>query len=138
MEKSRFKLPKYSEKNLSPKQIAENLADYFCSISQEFDPICVEKFSPTIKQKLIESKSDLTKPVLEDWYVYNQLKKAKKPKSTIPGDLPVKIVKEFTPELAEPVAKIFNSITQTGEYPRQWVIEYQLAIPKVCPPESEK
>ena len=63
--------------------------------------------------------------------------KSKKPNSLIPGDLPVKLIKEFTPELAKPVAAIYNRITNTGEYPRQWVVEYQLAIPKVHPPMSE-
>ena len=64
--------------------------------------------------------------------------KAKKPKSFFPGDVPVKIVKEFSPELAKPVTMIFNMITNTGEYPRQWVVEHQIAIPKVKPPQSEE
>ena len=49
------------------------------------------------------------------------------------GDLPPKIVKEFAPELAKPVQIIFNSITRTGEYPRQWVREEQIVIPKKYP-----
>ena len=49
----------------------------------------------------------------------------------------MKLVKEFTPEMADPVSCIYNRITETGEYPRQWVVEYQLAIPKVIPPLSE-
>ena len=32
---------------------------------------------------------------------------------------------------------IYNQITQSGSYPRQWVVEYQLAIPKVNPPLTE-
>ena len=32
---------------------------------------------------------------------------------------------------------MFNRITQTAEYPRQWVVEYQLPIPKVHPTSSE-
>ena len=62
---------------------------------------------------------------------------SKKPNSIIPWDLPVKLVREFTPELAKPVTSIYNRITQTGEYPRQWVVEYQVCIPKVSPPLSE-
>ena len=62
---------------------------------------------------------------------------SKKPNSLIPGDLPPKLIKEFTPELAKPVACIYNKITQSGIYPRQWVVEYQLAIPKVHPPLLE-
>ena len=55
----------------------------------------------------------------------------------VPGDLPSKLVKEFTPELATPATCIFNKITESGIYPRQWVVEYQLAIPKCYPPMSE-
>ena len=49
----------------------------------------------------------------------------------------MKIVKEFTPELAKPITRIYNKITQSAEYPRQWVVEYQLAIPKVTPALTE-
>ena len=51
--------------------------------------------------------------------------------------MPVKLVKEFMPELSKPITVIYNKITQSGEYPRQWVTEYQLAIPKVIPPLTE-
>ena len=74
---------------------------------------------------------------MEDWQVYEQLCKSKKPNSISHGDLPIKLVKEFTPELAKPISLIYNRITETAEYPRQWVVEYQLAIPKVYPPLSE-
>ena len=69
--------------------------------------------------------------------MHEKLNKSKKPNLVIPGDLPVKLVKEFTPELSKPIAHIYNRITQTGEYPRQWVIEYQLAIPKTQPTLTE-
>ena len=71
------------------------------------------------------------------YQVYEKLCKSKKPNSIIPVDLPVKLVKEFTPELTAPITRIYNRITETEEYPRQWVVEYQLAIPKVYPPLSE-
>ena len=32
---------------------------------------------------------------------------------------------------------IFNSILKTFEYPRQWVVEHQIPLPKVHPPSSE-
>ena len=87
-------------------------------------------FSPNLQLSLKESESDNTKPVLEDWQVYMKLKGCKKPTSTIPGDLPIKLIKELSPELSKPVAQIFNKITQSGIYPRQWVVEYQIFIPK--------
>ena len=128
----------YAENNLSPAQSAERLADYFCSISQECESLSLDQLPPWVCEKLEKGKSDNTKPFLEDWDVYKRPESAKKPNSSVPGDLPVKVVKEFAPELAKPVAIIFNFITQTGEYPRQWVVEHQLSIPKVNPPQSEE
>ena len=97
----------------------------------------MDKIPPWIKAKLEFGRTDRNKPVLEEWQVYEKLRKSKKPNSLIPGDLPVKLIKEFTPELSKPVAMMYNRITETAEYPRQWVIEYQLALPKVNPPLSE-
>ena len=76
-------------------------------------------------------------PKLEAFDVYQKILKAKKPNSVIVGDVPKKILKLFTPELAEPVSRIFNKITFSAEYPRQWVKESQISIPKVFPPTSE-
>jgi hypothetical protein len=53
------------------------------------------------------------------------------------GDLPTKIVQEFSCELSTPVTTIYNSILRTFEYPRQWVREYQIPLPKCYLPSSE-
>ena len=132
-----FTLPSHAEQNFTPAQAAEALAEYFSSISQEFEPICAEKFSPSLKEKLEVGKNDSSKPILEEWQGYEKLRKSKKPNSLVPGDLPVKLIKEFLPELSIPITRIYNKITQTAQYPRQWVVEYQLAIPKVSPPQTE-
>ena len=133
---SGFSLPSFDAKNLSPIQSAEKLADYFSCISQEFNPINVSLFSPKVK-KLLKSAKSQPKPVLEPFEVYSRILKSKKPTSGVPGDLPVKLVKEFAVELSLPVSKIFNRITSSAEYPKQWIIEYQIVIPKVTPPQSE-
>ena len=72
-------------------------------------------------------KTDKAKPVLEEWEVHEKLKSSKKPNSLIPGDLPVKLVKEFTPELAVPITNIYNRITQTAELGHR-IPTYQLSI----------
>ena len=132
-----FTLPNHAEEDLSTQQSADRLADYFSKISQEFEPISMQNLPPNIQLLLKQGESDQSKPVLEDWQVYTKLSRSKKPNSIVPGDLPVKLIKILTPELAKPVACIYNKITQSGVYPRQWVVEYQLAIPKVHPPLTE-
>ena len=135
---SSFDLPSYVDENLSANQCAERLANYFCKISQEFEPLMISNLPPWIQQKINKSKEDSSKPILEEYQVYQKIKSAKKPMSSFPGDIPVQIVKEFTPELAKPVSVIFNRITITGEYPRQWIVEQQICIPKKSPPQSEE
>ena len=76
-------------------------------------------------------------PILTDEEVYKRIKKARKPKSQVPGDLPPKLVKQCAHTLTKPVTVIFNSITQQGQYPNQWQIEEQIAIPKIIPPQDE-
>ena len=68
---------------------------------------------------------------------YKKIRAAKKPKSGVPNDLPRIITQEFAPELATPVGKIVNKIAETGEWPRQWKLEYVVPISKVPMPETE-
>ena len=44
---------------------------------------------------------------------------------------------QFAAEYSKPAALIMNQITETGEYPRQWVKEYQTAIVKKKPALDE-
>ena len=132
-----FTLPEHADKGYTPSQSAEILAEYFSKISQEFDPINPALLPPWIRQKLDEGKDDISKPILQEWQVYKKLSSSKKPNFLVPGDLPVKVVREFTPELAKPATLIFNKITQSGTYPRQWVVEHQIAIPKIASPQTE-
>ena len=60
----------------------------------------------------------------------------KKKASTIRGDLPWKILSEFSVELAEPLADIFNSATTQGIWPQIWKHEYVTPVPKVFPPQG--
>ena len=55
------------------------------------------------------------------------------------GDLPIKVAKEFSQELAVPAARIFNKIVETGQWPARWKQEHGIPLNKVKPkqPESE-
>ena len=46
------------------------------------------------------------------------------------------LVKECDVELTEPVTLIYNEITRSKEFPRHWVNEQQVPIPKKHPIES--
>ena len=82
-----FDIPEFLDEGLDDKDSAEAIADYFSSISQEFEPISVEKFSPLIKDELERGKSSVDIPVLLEHEVHEKIVKAKKPHSMVPGDI---------------------------------------------------
>ena len=133
---SGFDIPEFIEKNMDDEQCAEAMADYFSEISQQFEPIRFENLPPAIKEELDRGRDDVTVPILDEHEVHKRIVKAKKPHSMVPGDIHRIIVKECSVELTEPVTKIYNQITMTKEYPRSWVSEQQVPIPKKNPPSS--
>ena len=46
------------------------------------------------------------------------------------------LVNRVAPQLAKPLADIFNVITTTGEWPEVWKIEYMTPIPKTSMPSG--
>ena len=135
--KSTFTLPEHLQLQLDNEAAAEKIAEHFSSISKEFPPIDANCLPQRVKEKIFHPQVANQAPTLQDYEVYENMKKKKQKSSSVPGDVPVKLKKEFLPELARPAACIFNSITKEGIYPRQWVTEYVTPIPKVNPPESE-
>ena len=132
-----FTLPGHLELNLNENAAAEKIAKHFSAISQEFPPINAENLPERVKNKIFQPDVSKEAPTIEEYEVYEKVRKKKLKNSTVPGDIPKKLKKEFLPELAKPASFIFNSITSTGMYPRQWVTEYVSPIPKVNPPETE-
>ena len=131
-----FHLPAHVDRNLTPVQSAELIADHFASISQNYTPINLNNFPPKMREALHLPDMSVV-PLLHEYEVFKKMCKAKKPNSTVPGDLPKKIVQEFSCELSAPVTVIYNSILKSLQYPIQWVVEHQIPLPKCYPPSSE-
>ena len=136
--KSSFSITSHIEQNLDDTAAAEKIAEHFSSISKEFPPLDVQTLPNRVKDKLSEADAALNCPILEDYQVYDQFRKRGFKSSSVPGDIPARLKKEFAPEIASTAASIFNEITRSGSYPRQWVMEYVTPIPKVTPPDSEE
>ena len=132
-----FTLPSHATLNLSAQQSAEKIAQHFSAISQQYQPIEPNRLPERVRNKIFHPNVESEAPILEEYQIYEILKKRKLKNSKVPGDIPTKLKKEFLPELCGPVATIFNLISQTGLYPRQWVTEYVTPIPKVPSPETE-
>ena len=133
-----FSLSSHVEENLDPTAAAERIAEHFSSISKEYPPLNPLLLPDRVKSKLFHPDVEKEAPQLEEFEVYEMLKRRKLKSSSVPGDIPTKLKKEFLPEFSHPVKEIFNSITKSGSYPRQWVMEYVTPIPKITPPETEE
>ena len=129
-----FTLPNHIALNLSPKQSAEEIADHFASISNEYPPLSLDLLPDRVKQNL---NTVTTPPVISEHECYDKIKAAKKPQSGVPGDLPSQLLKEFSAELSYPVHKLLNRIVQTAKWPLQYKREYITPIGKVPQPETE-
>ena len=68
--------------------------------------------------------------------MYNKILAAKKPNSSVPGDIPKKLIQEFSVEITTPATIIMNKALKNLEFPNTWKKEYGTPIPKVPNPES--
>ena len=131
-----------NHENLSPLQAAEKIAYHFSKISQEFPPLNYSHLPRRVLKKLETPESESCTPKLSPFEVHEVIKRANKPKSGVPSDLPRKIVSEFAPELSTPMCKIYNSILETAKYgtakwPPQWKIEWGTPLQKTQNPKNE-
>ena len=102
---STFTLPKHVEDNLTALESSNKICEFCSAISQEYSPLDVETLPARVRSKLAEDPCN--HPHLSDHTVFEGLKKGKKTCS-VPGDIPVKILDEFLPELTTPIAAIYR------------------------------
>ena len=131
---STFSLPQHVEDCLTALESSNKICEFFSSISQEYEPLNTKTLPERVTVKL--SSDPCTHPYLADHIVYEGLKKGKKTCS-VPGDIPIKILDEFLPELTSPVAAIYREAIETHSWPRSYKKEYHLPINKIPSPQSE-
>ena len=118
-------------KGLSPQKQCEQIADHFAKISQLYTDLRPEHIS-------FESAPQKQITPIEPWDVHRMISESKSGSSTVKGDVPIKIVKEFGLFLAEPISNIWKRCISHGEYPKRWKIENVTPVPKSYPPKSLK
>ena len=136
LDEGSFTLLNHLEANLTNKEAVDKIAAHFAEISQEYPPINADNLPQRVKDKLSSKLQEII-PKLDEIEVYQQIIKAKKPKSGVPGDLPRRLVQEFAPELATPITQIYNNIISTGNWPRSWKVEFGIPLQKVENPKNE-
>ena len=115
--------------HLPDQKQAELIAEQFASIQNEYesiqkDDISIPYFDPNQIPQFHASQV---------WFALSRLDANK---STVPGDVPAKLIKRFAAYLAEPLTDIFNSSLSRGEYPEIYKFEVCTPVPKVHPTQS--
>ena len=115
---------------LTDEQAANRLAAHFSAISKTVEPLDFEQFHPALRLAVEEGKYSSTKPILTQQEVFEMFKKVKKPKSAVLGDVPRKIISEFSYDYAKPATLMFNKIIQSCNWPDQWKMEQAIVLSK--------
>ena len=133
-DESTFNLPKYE--HMSNSQIAELICEHFSKISQEYSPLNLDLLPSRVLTKVKDQLRQSPAPKLTDNEVYTEIEAASKPKSGVPGDLPRRLIIEFSPEIAAPLCVIYNNIIESSEHSvaqwsKQLKIEHGTPIKKI-------
>ena len=133
-----FQVLAHQNENLTLEQSTARILKYFSSISQEYQALDVAKLPQNIQNKISDLNIEVSNiPHIEAFQIFDKMKKCKKTKSAVPGELPARLRQEFNVEFAGAAAIIFNNIAKTGSWPQSWKREYGTVLEKVTPPEDE-
>ena len=117
---------------LNSKEQAEAIAEHYSSISNQFDEVQKEKFLPYLDTLLDPP------PNVEPLQVYKAIQQMNKKAATVPNDIPMKLIDEFSVEISFPLAHIISCCLSQGIYPDVWKLESVTPVPKIFPPEQMK
>ena len=115
---------------LDNQQSAEKGAEHFSQVSQEYSPLDTSKLPAYLPGPKLQK--------LEEHEIAERIFKLKIRKSTQPIDLPSKLRRDLSCELATPLADIFNSCIEKQLYPKLWKHEWVVPAPKISSPKALK
>ena len=86
-----FSLTSHRDQNLSAKESVERLADYFSAISQEYLPLDIDSLTEDVRKKIQAPVNYSDIPKIEAYQVWEIIKRGRKTKSSVSGELPAKL-----------------------------------------------
>ncbi|XP_041471219.1 uncharacterized protein LOC121420623 [Lytechinus variegatus] len=99
-------------------------------VNEHFAGVCSQLPSLNLGSLPSYLPSSSRPPTIYAHEVFNILRNLDASKAIMTGDIPIKLIKEFALELAEPLSNIFNVILRTGSYPSCWKRAVITPIPK--------
>ena len=109
-------------------QQAESIANHYSKISNQYEQINSEDFP--------NYQDTDNVPQVEPLKVYQTICSMNKKAATVPGDLPMRLISEFSVEISFPLADIVSSCFKSGVYPDLFKVEHVTPVPKIYPPEK--
>ena len=111
-----------SLRGMSDRECAEAVAQSFCEVSQSYnklDRTQLPAFLPAGRPEQVTL-----------FQVMERIKNMKSTKSTLPIDIPDKLRKECSVDIAEPICNIINTCLRDGKFPVAWRREWVTPVPK--------
>ena len=115
---------------LSNAEGAQQLAEHYAKISNNYsklNPLKLPCYLPAPEP-----------PQVDEYRVFQKICNLKNTRSTLEIDLPNKLRKEFSVELAAPMTDIINTSLKQQSYPKLWKEELITPVPKVTHPKQLK
>ncbi|XP_050728151.1 uncharacterized protein LOC127004456 [Eriocheir sinensis] len=109
--------------HLTRQAAADEVSHHFVSICQRLPRLDVTNL-PT------------TAPTIHEHQVCRKLQQCRTKRSATSIDIPMKLLKEFAPQLSTPLTSIFNASLQQAESPLDWKTSYVTPVPKTPSPTS--
>lgn len=106
-------------------EVAQKGAEFFNAISAEFTPLAKPEAPPELSEE---------PPLLYE--IEAKLRKIKKPKSNLYGDIDPAVVNRFVPLLSIPLQIIYEEVFSTCVWPNSWKKETVTIIPKNSTPSN--
>ena len=110
---------------MTPTEAGNEAAQYFTQISDQFDPLRPPTTKPMMSRQPISEEE-----------VAKLLAQAKKPNSSVPGDVLPRLMKVHHQAFTIPTTIIFNAVFRESEWPSAWKTETTVIIPKTSNPSS--
>ena len=108
-------------------QVADSINHHFTSIAKDIPVLDMNNLPAYLP-------APESCPSLQEWDVFNQLRRINSRKAGGPDGIPARIIQEFACELSKPMTDILNSSYQQGTVPSQWKQAIVVPLPKTKKP----
>ena len=102
---------------------AEKIADHYASISNLYEPLKNEDFPE------FSNPQNFSPPKVNPGKVSKIIRSMNRKAAAVPGDIPMRIIAEFSDELSRSLAHLINNCFSQGVYPSLWKVEFVTPVP---------